>query len=537
MITLLQLALSNAVAATVLALLAGSASLLLKRPPLTRALWVLVLLKLLTPPLWHVNVPRPNHPAETRPQMTVVDSQVNATEIPITTEVPELEGVTIEPAPVRDAAPISTAPAIQRPHVRWWRAVLGYWPAAVLGVWVLGIVVHLVSATASVARMRRLTRRAAPVDSVTLARARELARRLGLGRCPSVLYVDGPMSPMLCAIGTSPRLLLPAELWFRLDAGQRDTVLTHELAHLKRGDHWVRALEVLVACVYWWHPVVWWARRAIREATEQCCDAWVLWALPRSAASYATALIEAIDFISTARPAMPALASGMGQFTDLKRRLVMIKRGTAGKALTWPALGAVCALGGLVLPLAPSFGQVAGNSAPVSAGPAAETTPTGTVSVAPAGAIIGEVATTVETTPATPEVTGSVSVQTSSSSEDPRAVSEARREVDRLRAQLARAEQRLARLEGRNNRNSNGIETTGEGTTAANQYRRALAGVSAPRTAEEGAAMNRLGVAASGNQQQRLDALENQVREILNELRQMKREQRNSSRTSGEQAK
>src|SRR5205085_2360482 len=80
-----------------------------------------------------------------------------------------------------------------------------------------------------------------------------------------------------------PRVLLPAALWARLSEAQRDALLLHELAHLRRGDHWVRRLELAVLGLYWWLPTVWWARREIQRAEEECCDAWVVWASPRSA--------------------------------------------------------------------------------------------------------------------------------------------------------------------------------------------------------------------------------------------------------------
>ena len=52
--SLLTVLLSNAVAAVVLALVALAAGRVLRRPALTHGLWLLVLLKLLTPPLVRV---------------------------------------------------------------------------------------------------------------------------------------------------------------------------------------------------------------------------------------------------------------------------------------------------------------------------------------------------------------------------------------------------------------------------------------------------------------------------------------------------
>jgi hypothetical protein len=114
-------------------------------------------------------------------------------------------------------------------------------------------------------------------------------------------------------------------------------------------------LEFVVMGLYWWHPVVWYARRELREAEEQCCDAWVVSTLPGAGRTYATALMDTLDFLSTARSAVPPLASGLGQVSDLKRRLTMIMRGTTPRALSWPGCLAVLALGAFFLPLLPAL--------------------------------------------------------------------------------------------------------------------------------------------------------------------------------------
>jgi hypothetical protein len=54
--TLEQVVLGNAVAATVLALLASAVGLVCRRPALVHSLWLLVLIKLITPPIWQVEL-------------------------------------------------------------------------------------------------------------------------------------------------------------------------------------------------------------------------------------------------------------------------------------------------------------------------------------------------------------------------------------------------------------------------------------------------------------------------------------------------
>ena len=67
--------------------------------------------------------------------------------------------------------------------------------------------------------------------------------RLGVAHPPEVWLMPVPIPPMLWAVLRTPRLLLPVELWERLSEEQRDTLLAHELVHLRGRDHWVRRLE------------------------------------------------------------------------------------------------------------------------------------------------------------------------------------------------------------------------------------------------------------------------------------------------------
>ena len=59
-----QVILSNAVMATVLALLASTVGLVCRRPALVHSLWLLVLIKLITPPIWQIEVFQVSSPSQ-----------------------------------------------------------------------------------------------------------------------------------------------------------------------------------------------------------------------------------------------------------------------------------------------------------------------------------------------------------------------------------------------------------------------------------------------------------------------------------------
>jgi beta-lactamase regulating signal transducer with metallopeptidase domain len=228
--------------------------------------------------------------------------------------------------------------------------------AALTVVWLLGCVCWLAVAGGRLARFNRLLKHAEAAPILLRSLATELAGRMGV-RCPPVVVVPGAITPLVWCCWGKPRLVVPAALVERLDLEQVRTLLAHELAHVRRRDHWVRWVEFAVLAAYWWCPLAWWARQQLQQAEEECCDAWVVWALPEAARSYAAALVDTVDFLSGARPVLPVAASGLGHLHLLKRRLTMILRGTTPRALSGGGLAVVLLLGAALLPLMPTWAQ------------------------------------------------------------------------------------------------------------------------------------------------------------------------------------
>ncbi len=367
-----------------LALAALAISRIFRRPALSHALWLIVLLKLITPPLWNVALPlippEKTHkaplpptelsmpPAEVLPPIEMVDANESESE---RWAVPTLQPSTITDAAYEhaDAGGSGTlARHAQHGHastpVHATRIAMSQ---CFLISWIAGSILCIFIVTVRLRRFTRLLNFAHPADAHTQMQARALSSRVGMKSSPRVWFVPGPLCPMLWAFGSKAKLLIPAGLWERLEESQRSTLLLHELAHYRRGDHWIRALELLITILFWWNPIAWWARHELREAEEQCCDAWVIWTLPKAARDYAIALMEAIDFVSTTRLAVPVLASPMGEFHDLKRRLLMIKQ-HAPRALGWRGFSLLCVLAATLLPLSATLAQQATAPPPGPAG-------------------------------------------------------------------------------------------------------------------------------------------------------------------------
>jgi GWxTD domain-containing protein len=70
-----------------------------------------------------------------------------------------------------------------------------------------------------------------------------------------------------------PVLLLPVSALTQVPPDQLEAILAHEFAHIRRHDYLVNLLQVVVECLLFYHPAVWWLSRRVREERELCCDA------------------------------------------------------------------------------------------------------------------------------------------------------------------------------------------------------------------------------------------------------------------------
>ncbi len=352
--TLLRAGLSNAVTATFLALLVACLSRpLARRPAILHGLWLLVLIKLVTPPIYEVAIPWPmTAPAD--------DSVACVAVLPVQDEelvfadgegFPEklIPGEAIAADAARGAIPDS--PSMLRLRAALPAAELSVdWRRWTAAAWIGGTLVMLVVSWRRIRRFQRLIHSARPATDEEREWVETLASGMGLRRVPEVCWVRARVSPLVWPLGR-PRLIIPRDLWKTLDGPQRSTLVVHELAHLKRGDHLVRFLELVVTALYWWHPLLWLIRQSLRDAEEQCCDAWVVWAFPEAAKSYAETLLDTLDFVHRSSHAEPLLASGLGKVPHLRRRLTMIMTGTTFRVLGVRGMLGLLALAGVLLPV------------------------------------------------------------------------------------------------------------------------------------------------------------------------------------------
>jgi len=275
---------------------------------------------------------------------------VNSGTRPPTSKQPEIGGIRQASATARDETAANRhrrafgIPAAIITLVRWLPII-----------WLGGVAISLFVLVRRAWAFHTYIRRAGYADSSLSRRVQQLAREAGLTAAPHVIAVRGAVSPMLWGAGGHVQLIFPTRLDQELSPLARDSLLLHELAHYRRGDQWVRLVELAAQVLYWWHPVVWWARREIEAAEEQCCDAWVVERQSGSRRSYAEALLATIDFLCEQPAMLPPAASGLGNVPLLRTRLTQIMCGDVAAGLPSGVKAAVLIVALVILPLGPAL--------------------------------------------------------------------------------------------------------------------------------------------------------------------------------------
>ncbi|MHB8448599.1 MAG: M56 family metallopeptidase, partial [Rudaea sp.] len=157
-----------------------------------------------------------------------------------------------------------------------------------------------------------------------------LRARFGVRRPVRLLSSSHVLTPMLVG-WIKPVILLPASLLSGFPPQQVELIIAHELGHIRRWDYLVNLVQVVVETVLFYHPVVHWISRDVRNAREECCDDLVLQVASGKALAYARALAGLEELRHDPRFTAPALAAGGGELLTRIRRIV------GASAMTQPA--------------------------------------------------------------------------------------------------------------------------------------------------------------------------------------------------------
>lgn len=155
------------------------------------------------------------------------------------------------PAAERISAPVTTlAPAGGMEFLTWLLPAL----------WVIGFALVISVRLSHSFKLRALLRNAQSLDMPAPI---------------SVKASSSLLEPGLVGI-FKPVVLLPKGLLSRLSADETQSILAHELTHLKRRDNLTSAIHMWVEAIFWFYPPVWLIGARLIAERERACDESVL---------------------------------------------------------------------------------------------------------------------------------------------------------------------------------------------------------------------------------------------------------------------
>ena len=271
---------------TVVALLIGAVVRLCarNRPRVAYALWMLVVVKSIVPPVW-------SSPTGLFSWALVGGA---AARRDVAGEPPGLWMAPRAAAPA-GGAPTRAANGFGDGTARDWRMDWALLRLVLFSIWSTGLVFCTAFMFGKQIICSNLIRRSSlPVDEQYVAALADLSRRLDVRREVRLHVTSRPIGPAVFGL-IQPSILLPGPLLSGTPPERVELILAHELIHIRRGDVLVGKLQVVAQLIWWFHPLVWWANREACRERERCCDEEVVSGVGCKPVLYARTLLNVLE--------------------------------------------------------------------------------------------------------------------------------------------------------------------------------------------------------------------------------------------------
>lgn len=237
-------------------------------------------------------------------------------------------------------------------EVSWRETLRNCFPYFVV-LWTVGVLLLSLRLLGGLWRVQQWRRRGVPIKTAEL---KEMTVRLvavmGLNRKFELLESAQAVVPAV--IGwLKPAVIVPTSLITGLSPAELESLLAHELAHIRRHDYLVNVLQTVIETVLFYHPAVWWLSRVVRCERENCCDD-----LAVAACGSSMVFAKALTKMEELRCGDPRLALSARGGSLLARVQRLLAPSAANRADVWWPAGALV-LGAIALALSGLFLAVA----------------------------------------------------------------------------------------------------------------------------------------------------------------------------------
>ena len=175
-------------------------------------------------------------------------------------------------------------------------------------VYFAGVITMLMRSVVFLFHVRNLRTSGTPVAPEWHSRLSLISKSLGIRRSVDILESVRIKVPLLAG-ALRPVIIVPAGMVTNLPFNQVETIMMHELSHLKRKDYLVNIMQLFIEGILFYHPTVWIISGLVREEREHCCDDEVL-RMTDNPVNYARALIHIAEYQHFSRLVPGATGTG-----------------------------------------------------------------------------------------------------------------------------------------------------------------------------------------------------------------------------------
>jgi beta-lactamase regulating signal transducer with metallopeptidase domain len=167
--------------------------------------------------------------------------------------------------------------------------------------------------------IRRIRQEALPVAAEWKEQMLRLSQQLGIFQTVRLMETARAQVPFTLGF-LKPCIYVPLGLLAQLPADQVETILLHELAHIRRKDYLVNILQNFSDTIFFFNPAMLWISSLLREEREACCDDIVVEHTPHQK-SYLYALVAFQERATGVQPGMALLGKQDHLLSRVKRLL------------------------------------------------------------------------------------------------------------------------------------------------------------------------------------------------------------------------
>jgi len=200
-------------------------------------------------------------------------------------------------------------------------SIINYIEANLLYVtlgWLIGFILISTYRLIGFARLNILVRKTrTAIEPFWERKIRKQITRLNINQ--KIRIFESPHITVPAVIGwVKPVLLMPVSFFTGMDSKYVESIIAHELAHIKRYDYLVNVIQLIIETLGFFHPAVWWLSNRIRTEREHCCDDWAVRTVGDKL-TYVKSLVRLEE--NTKRPKVVVAADGSDLFKRVARIL------------------------------------------------------------------------------------------------------------------------------------------------------------------------------------------------------------------------